>query len=86
MLKRCALWLRNGFVRGRSLNATRIVAASFAIIILLGALLLTLPIASRGRAERRLFYRIVHRPPPPAAHRADPGGHLDAVGRCLGRW
>ena len=44
MLKRCALWLRNGFVRGRSLNATRIVAASFAIIILVGALLLTLPI------------------------------------------
>ena len=41
MLKRCALWLRNGFVRGRSLNATRIVAASFAIIILVGALLLT---------------------------------------------
>ena len=55
MLKRCALWLRNGFVRGRSLNATRIVAASFAIIILVGALLLTLPVASRGGQSAGFF-------------------------------
>ena len=55
MLKRCALWLRNGFVRGRSLNATRIVAASFAIIILAGALLLTLPIASRDGQSAGFF-------------------------------
>ena len=55
MLKRCALWLRNGFVRGRSLNATRIVAASFAIIILVGALLLTLPIASRDGQSAGFF-------------------------------
>ena len=66
MLKRCALWLRNGFVRGRSLNATRIVAASFAIIILVGALLLTLPVASRdGRAPA--FLPDCSPPPPPAA-------------------
>ena len=55
MLKRCALWLRNGFVRGRSLNATRIVAASFAIIILAGALLLTLPVASRDGQSAGFF-------------------------------
>ena len=55
MLKRCALWLRNGFVRGRSLNATRIVAASFAIIILVGALLLTLPVASRDGQSAGFF-------------------------------
>ena len=55
MLKRCARWLRNGFVRGRSLNATRIVAASFAIIILVGALLLTLPIASRDGQSAGFF-------------------------------
>ena len=40
MLKRCALWLRNGFVRGRSLNATRIVA---------------LPIASRDGQSAGFF-------------------------------
>ena len=47
MIKKCALWLRDSFIRSRSLNATRIVAGSFAAIILIGALLLTLPISSR---------------------------------------
>ena len=55
MLKRCARWLRNVFVRGRSFNATRMVAASFAIIILVGALLLTLPIASRDGQSAGFF-------------------------------
>ena len=40
MIKKCALWLRDSFIRNRSLNATRIVAGSFAAIILIGALLL----------------------------------------------
>ena len=40
MIKKCALWLRDSFIRSRSLNATRIVAGSFAAIILIGALLL----------------------------------------------
>ena len=55
MLRRCALWLRDWFVRGKSLNATRIVAASFAVIILAGALLLTLPIASRDGQSAGFF-------------------------------
>ena len=46
MIERCARWLRDNFLRGRHLNATRVVAGSFAVIILVGALLLTLPIAS----------------------------------------
>ena len=55
MIRRCALWLRNWFVRGKSLNATRIVAVSFAVIILVGALLLTLPIASRDGQSAGFF-------------------------------
>lgn len=51
MIRKIALWMRDVFIRNRSLNATRVVAGSFAAIILVGALLLTLPIASRdGRA------------------------------------
>ena len=48
MIKKIALWMRDMFIRNRSLNATRVVAVSFAVIILVGALLLTLPIASRS--------------------------------------
>ncbi len=55
MIKTCALWLRNVFIRNRSLNATRIVAGSFAAIILIGALLLTLPIASRDGQSAGFF-------------------------------
>ena len=47
MIRRLSLWMRDVFIRSQSLNATRIVAASFALIILAGALLLTLPAASR---------------------------------------
>ena len=47
MIRRLTLWMRDVFIRSQSLNATRIVAASFALIILVGALLLTLPLASR---------------------------------------
>ena len=42
VLKRIALWLRDHLIKSKSLNATRIVAGSFAVIILVGALLLTL--------------------------------------------
>ena len=55
MIRRFALWLRDVFIRNRSLNATRIVAASFAVIILVGALLLTLPIASRDGQSAGFF-------------------------------
>ena len=55
MLNHVALWMRNMFIRNRSLNATRIVAGSFAAIILVGALLLTLPIASRDGQSAGFF-------------------------------
>ena len=55
MIKRLALWLRDVFVRNRSLNATRIVAVSFACIIVVGTLLLALPIASRDGQSAGLF-------------------------------
>jgi len=49
------LWLRDRLIRSRSLNATRIVAASFAVIILAGTLLLALPAASRSGQSAGLF-------------------------------
>ena len=55
MVKIFTLWLRGRLIRRRSLNATRIVAASFGMIILAGALLLTLPIASRGGESAGFF-------------------------------
>lgn len=55
MLKMIALWLRDRLIRSRSLNATRIVAGSFAVIILAGTLLLTLPIASRDGHSAGMF-------------------------------
>ncbi|MFR2332899.1 MAG: hypothetical protein ACLS63_08245 [Flavonifractor plautii] len=63
MIKKCALWLRDSFIRNRSLNATRIVAGSFAAIILIGALLLTLPIASRD-GQSAGFFTGLFTPPP----------------------
>ena len=55
MLKLILLRLRGLFIRGRGLNATRVVALSFALIILAGALLLTLPIASRDGESAGFF-------------------------------
>src|SRR5699024_9449501 len=55
VIRRFALWIRDIFIRNRSLNATRIVAVSFAVIILVGALLLTLPIASRDGQSAGFF-------------------------------
>ncbi len=48
-------FLRDHFIRSRRLNATRLVAASFAALILLGTLLLSLPIASRSGESAGLF-------------------------------
>lgn len=55
MFRRFPLWLRDKLIRSRSLNATRIVAASFAVIILTGAVLLTLPAASRSGESAGFF-------------------------------
>ena len=55
MSRQLTLWLRDKLIRSRSLNATRIVAASFAVIILTGALLLTLPAASRSGESAGFF-------------------------------
>ena len=55
MLRRLSHWLKNKFIRGRKLNATRLVAGSFALIILTGALLLALPAASRSGESVGLF-------------------------------
>ena len=49
------LRLRERFAARRGLNATRVVALSFAGIILLGALLLTLPIASKDMQSAGFF-------------------------------
>lgn len=54
-MKHIALWLRDRLIKSKSLNATRIVAGSFAVIILVGALLLTLPIASRDGQSAGFF-------------------------------
>lgn len=48
MSKRIALWLRDFLIRRKSFNSTRFVVISFAVIILTGALLLTLPISSNS--------------------------------------
>ncbi|MEG1858516.1 MAG: potassium transporter TrkG, partial [Pseudoflavonifractor sp.] len=47
MIKHMGHWVRDLLIRSKSMNATRIVAGGFAVIILMGALLLMLPIASR---------------------------------------
>lgn len=47
MLKTIGHAMRDVLIRRKSMNATRIIAGGFAAIILLGALLLTLPISSR---------------------------------------
>jgi len=55
MTQRLARAIQRRFIRGRRLNATRLVAASFALIILLGTLLLALPIASRSGESQGFF-------------------------------
>ena len=48
LTKHIGLWFRDVLIRRKSMNATRIVAGGFAIIILLGTLLLMLPVASQN--------------------------------------
>ncbi|MEG2097683.1 MAG: potassium transporter TrkG, partial [Pseudoflavonifractor sp.] len=48
MIKHIGHWVRDLLIRNKSMNATRIVAAGFAFIILMGGLLLMLPISSRS--------------------------------------
>lgn len=48
MLKFITLWIRDHVIKSKSLNGTRIVVGSFAVIILVGTLLLCLPVASRS--------------------------------------
>ncbi len=47
--------IQDHFIRGRRFHATRLVALSFAVLILLGALLLTLPLASRSGESAGFF-------------------------------
>ena len=55
LLDRISRFIRDHFIRSKSLNATRLVASSFAVIILLGTLLLSLPVASRTGESAGLF-------------------------------
>ena len=55
MFHSVTLWLRDHLIKSKSLNATRIVAGSFAAIILVGTLLLALPVASRDGQSAGLF-------------------------------
>ena len=48
VIDRIGLWLRDRLIRRRSMNATRIVALGFAVIILVGSLLLMLPCSSQS--------------------------------------
>ena len=54
-MEKLTLWIQDRFIRNKSLNSTRVVALSFGLIILLGALLLTLPIASRDGHSAGFF-------------------------------
>lgn len=56
MRDKLAHFVQDHFIRQRHLNATRLVAGSFAVILLLGTLLLSLPIATRNRESAGLFH------------------------------
>ena len=55
MAERLARFIQDHFIRDRRLNATRLVAGSFAVIILVGTLLLSLPVAARSGESAGLF-------------------------------
>lgn len=55
MFERLARFIRDHFIRSRSLNSTRLVALSFGVVILVGALLLALPISSWSGESQGLF-------------------------------
>lgn len=54
-MRKKVILLLETLLRRRGLNATRVVAISFALIILAGALLLTLPVASRDGESAGFF-------------------------------
>lgn len=55
MLESITYFVRKRFIRSRRLNSTRLVALSFGVIILIGALLLTLPVSARSGESQGLF-------------------------------
>ncbi len=55
MLQWLTQFIKNHFIRSRRFNSTRLVALSFGVIILVGALLLTLPIAARSGESQGFF-------------------------------
>lgn len=55
MLQWLARFVKDHFIRSRRLNSTRLVALSFGVVILVGALLLALPISSRSGESQGLF-------------------------------
>lgn len=55
MLQWLTRFVKDHFIRDRSLNSTRLVALSFGVVILVGALLLTLPVSSRSGESQGLF-------------------------------
>ena len=55
MAERLARFIQDHFIRDRRLNATRLVAGSFAVIILVGTLLLSLPVATRSGESAGFF-------------------------------
>ncbi len=55
MLEGLTHFIQNHFIRSRRLNATRLVAVSFGVLILLGTALLSLPAASRSGESQGLF-------------------------------
>ena len=55
MLESISQFLKNHFIRSKRLNATRLVALSFGVIILVGTLLLWTPFASRSGESVGLF-------------------------------
>lgn len=55
MLQWWTRFIKDHFIRNRSLNSTRLVALSFGVIILVGALLLALPISARSGESQGLF-------------------------------
>lgn len=54
-MDRIARFVRDHFIRSRRLNSTRLVALSFGVVILVGALLLALPISARSGESQGLF-------------------------------
>ena len=55
MLQWLTRFIKDHFIRSRSLNSTRLVALSFGAVILMGTLLLALPISARSGESQGIF-------------------------------